>query len=347
MIWKRVSREALRRHEDEAQREAAEEHHRQRAAGFAQPECLDRLRGIEAEPGGRRGSEHHEPEQAADGEAGIARRPPQQPMPARKPQHAEHAAAQSVQDARGDARGAGDRIVRGAKLLIAPVERFRHVHEIAERGELVAGDDEPHPEARLGDPFVAALVDERVIDAAGGAGVVCLVEQVVGREFHAPVGARACFGDLLRRLDGQRETGGIGGHERLGEMLGEAVRRAVGTEADRRLAHLARAEQTHLPPVRRIDAAGDELREGVLAAALELDVILRRLVLRKLRRGSCIGGGQRPLGRDRLGALEGAGAIHRDLEIDDRNRQREEPPRDQGRRARDERVDDPERGLAD
>ena len=102
----------------------------------------------------------------ADDESRTDRRPPDEPVRAREPQHGEDAAADAVEHARGDAGEIRDQVVRAAQLLVAAGERLGDVHERRDAGQLVAGDAERQPDARVAERL-GALVREAVVDAAG------------------------------------------------------------------------------------------------------------------------------------------------------------------------------------
>ena len=196
---KGLSREALRRHEHEPVGEAAAQHDGHRRADLARPEGRRRLRGVEVEPCRRRARQARRRHQRADDETRGERRARGEPMRPREPQHAEDAAAEPVEEPRRDAGDAGDRVVRAAQLAEPPLERFRNVHVRRDLDQLVAGDGQAKPDARLAQRL-GALVDERMIDAPGGSHLLRLLEQRVRREIEAPIG----LGPLFARAHARR-----------------------------------------------------------------------------------------------------------------------------------------------
>ncbi len=262
-------------------------------------------------------------------------------MLAREPQRAEDAAAEAVKEPRGHARDAGDRVVRAAQLAESPLERFGDVDVRRDLHQLVAGDGEAQPDARVAESF-GALVDERVVDAARRARLLRLFEDRVRREVDLPVGGGALLGE--RAGGGRRERlRRVGAHERLGNAPAEAVRRAVGPEADRDLVDLPGLEDAHVPPVGGIGVAPDQRGEGCLASALELDVVLRLRIVRETHGAARAGRGELEGFRERFGLRDGGAARERDVEVDERDREREQPPGDDEGERREQRIGDPER----
>ena len=340
-MGKRAPRQALGGHEHEGIREAAAEEHQHRRADLAQPERGDGLGGVVREPGGRRTGEGGEAHQAADDEARHERGTPHEPVLSHEPQHPEHASAEAVEHARREARAAGNRVVGGAQLFVPALEGLRYEREVRDLAEPVAGHAETQPEARIARCSVGALVDEQVIHAAIGTPLLRLVERAIAREIHAPRRGRA-FGDRARRIGFECQTRGVGRHEGFGELQQEAVGTPIRTKADDALGDLARREQAHFPPVRRVRVAFEQLAERGLAAALELHVILRRVVVREPDRGARVGGRQCEARPERLRGIDGLVPRHAHVEMHERNREREELQREPRRDARERGIGRPE-----
>ena len=164
------------------------------------------------------------------------------------------------------------------------------------------------------------------------------------RQVHAPVGLRPRFGQRARSIAGERLAGGIV-HVALGDGAAEAERCTIGAKAQRVLLDLPRREAPHLPPVGRIELAAGQRGERELAAAFELDVVLREPVVVEARRGD---GPRRKatLGRQRLRPGERFAATLRDVEVDHRNGKREKTRGNEQCRHRQDGIPDPEAGHA-
>ena len=286
------------------------------------------------------------PSSAPSDKAGHERGPPQEPVPPREPQDADHATADPVEQHGDDAGRPGNRVVRAAHLAETTIEGFRDERERRDLDEHIAGDGHPQPEARVAQVPRGAFVDEGVIDAAGRARLVGRLEQPIRAEVDAPVVVRGALRQRLRRRAIEREAGAIRRHERFGEAQREPQRRPVGTESDRLLRRLARREQAHFPSVRRVDVTIDERGECGLAASFELDVVLHGFVVRELRSDAQRAREQRLPFRERARLLDGFAARELDVEMEDRDRQREKLPRDRKRPHGRGEVRGPEHGLA-
>ena len=220
----------------------------------------------------------------------------------REPQQAENAAADSVQNARGDRCESGDGVVRAAQFAESPLERFGNVNVGGDLDELVAGDRKPQSEARVAELF-GALIDESVIDAAAGTRLLRLLEQRVWFEVDIPVGRRALFGERARRRRIERFRRLVP-HIRFRNAVSETVGRAAGLESDHDFFDFAGLEDPHVPPVRRIEIAADQSGERVLSSAFELDVVLRVVVVREAHRALRTVRGEMQLCRDVAGPRE-------------------------------------------
>ena len=111
----------------------------------------------------------------------------------------------------------------------------------------------------------------------------------------------------------------------------EAIRRSVGLESNDRLVDLARREQPHVPPVRRIDVAARQLRERLPPAAFELDVVLRMAVVAEARGDARVGGRESVEVRERFALRQRLRPSELDIQIDERNRERKKTRRDEER----------------
>jgi hypothetical protein len=94
-----------------------------------------------------------------------------------------------------------------------------------------------------------------------------------------------------------------------------------------RTSGFARLEQANIPPVRRIQVAGQESAEARVAAGLELDEILRLGVVAETCGGACIRWCEFQLIGKRNTLRERGGARHPDVEIDKGQRRGEVAPR--------------------
>ena len=138
----------------------------------------------------------------------------------------------------------------------------------------------------------------------------------------------------------ERRTGRV-----LAQPFGEAIRRAVGRERQRNLILFQLLEMPDTPEIRRVQAVGRERGEGGLAAALELDERLYRLIDPE-RRGVAEGrGAQAPLGRERPPAGQGRLTVQADIDREEREGAGEIAPREGGRRQRQCRQQHPESRL--
>ncbi len=344
MRWKCAARERLGRHEREREEHRAAAQHEQERAALLQPERGRRFGGVGGEPRGGRGCELRECQQRRDDQAGDERRPPDEPMPAQQPQRAEDAADDTVQQACRHARRTGDQVVGAAQLLEAAAERLGNEHEGRDGDELVARDREPQANARLAE-LLRPLVDERVVDPAARQRALRLVEQRVAREVDAPVGACARLGERARFRRCEC-FGRFVADVVLRQPAHETVGRAVGPEANDRFLDRAGREHAHRPPVRRIDVATRQFRERGAPAAFELDVVLRRSVMVEARGAAGVGRCELVAHSQRLSGGDRLHSIHAHIEIDQRNRTREQVDGDGQRRCRQQRVRDPEHRLA-
>ena len=213
------------------------------------------------------------------------------------------------------------------------------MHEIGHFGERVTAHREPHADPRFAKLDVLALVDERVIDPAIGPLDARLFEDAVGPEVDGPVRPRARFRDRARDRRFERCTRLI-----LRHIACETIDRAVGLEAHAQLRRFARLEQPHLPAIGRIQLARQQSRKRRFAPGLQLDVILRRAVVRERSSATRLRRDQMQSIGNRAGSLERLLARHLHVEIDKRERFRKITPCEHGRDRRQDRKRDPERG---
>jgi hypothetical protein len=216
-------------------------------------------------------------------------------------------------------------------------ERLRDLDEPRDLRQPVARDNEAEAVAAVAQHRRVALVREPVIDAASGPPLLSLLDEGVRREIDAPAERGGRLGERARRRGIERGAGGI-----LGEPLDEAFGPAVGREADGGLARLAFLEEADAPGVGGVQAVAQHRGERALAAALELDERLHVLVecerrgLSRLVRAEPVAADDFARGRER------AGAIHPQVEREDREGVREVPRRGRPTRDRDGDEEEPE-----
>ena len=185
-----------------------------------------------------------------------------------------------------------------------------------------------------------------MIDPARRARLLCGFEQSKIPEIHAPVFARALFRQRTRGFAIERKTARVRRHEELGHFPRESQRRAVGTETHHRFGDFAGLEEADLPPERREHVARDERGERGFATTFELDVVLRVLVVGESRGGARACGRETEANGNVLGLGDGFRTPELDVEVEQRNGERKQPPREDQRRHGREGVDGPERGPA-
>ena len=255
-----------------------------------------------------------------NGHAGAPgeRRPPQHPALPQQHEQADADAADAVEEDGQEAAADRDALVGGAHLLEAAVERLRHLEHVCQLGQAVAAHDETEPETPFAGLPVAPLVDERVIDPAAGAFLQGRFHRLVAVERDVPGDAGSGFRDGAGRGGVERGAGCV-----LGQPLAEAVRRAVGPEADLDLAHLAAAEVPDEPLVGMEGAVTQEALEGGGAAPLELDEAADAVVDAEAGRLAVVPRAPAVLVRQPARLGQGARAVHLEVELDHRERPRE------------------------
>ncbi len=335
-----LPRQAFRRHEHQRQAQPAAQKHKHRYADLLSPEHPFRLRGVDVEPPLGCTGEYRQGVQTGDDDAGDERLAPDQHSLAQQPQRAEHATANAIEQPGTQARNAGDRVVGGAHCGEAALECFGHVHEVQQAGELVAGNPEAHAKPSVAERFGFALVDEDVIHPAVGTLLLRMLEQPERCEIDMPVFPGARLRDRACCIGSERRA-----RLRLGDLAGEAVRRAVRAEAHARFRGLARLEQAHVPPVRRIQIAGQQRTEPGVAAGFELDKILRLAIASEHRRRARVGRREFEFVRECRALLKGRRARHLDVEVNQRQRVGEVAPRQCAAKRRQGGKRNPEYGL--
>jgi hypothetical protein len=169
-----------------------------------------------------------------------------------------------------------------------------------------------------------------------------LFDQLVVLEIDVPSGRDRGLRQLTRRL---RFEGGAG--IVLGDLFAKTVGASVGPETDGRLVGFALAKSSHVPGVWRNQLAIEHLAPHRLAAAFELHEALQRPVEPIDHRRGGVFGSPTAFQRQSLGLGRGGGAVHPQVDGDERKGAREVDGRPHGASDGDEHEDHPERGLAE
>ena len=293
MVRKGAAREALGGHERQAEQHDVGDELGDGQRRHLRDERAGRERGVVLHPRERRFVDARRGLRERDDHAPDHRLAPDDPSLPRQHEQAERDPAADIQhDERqraGDADGGVDR----AHLLVAPGERVRNLDEVGDLGQLVAADDQPQTEAAFAEPSIGALVDEGVIDPAGR----CAVPAIVRPPETAP-GRRSRRVRLsIRRVRAPGPTPaphpGASSRNRSTKPFGVPSGANVSVTSFFSSSLKCRTRQRY-GVYKRI---GRERGEGRLAAALELDERLHRLVDAERRGVAEVRRTQAPLGR--------------------------------------------------
>ena len=179
-----------------------------------------------------------------------------------------------------------------------------------------------------------------MIDAPARPTFLSLFNERERRKVNVPARTRLLLANRARRAGGERRAWSV-----LLDLLYEAVRLAIGREAEGRLVGLALAKMAHAPRVGGVETVAHHSCECLLASAFQFDERLRLAVERERRRLAVAGGAELAARGNRRRILERPLARHGDVERDDGEGLRKVVDSGSGAEDRDESKENPESGA--